>query len=172
MALLSARGQAGRCSVAHCGHTKANTRVVCRASAKGSKQKRKDQQQQQQQQQPSSQEVASTSAAEVPVQPVTREFSALGSKVVESNVPFKGPEDEPDFWEGNQFENFGKTLENYFIPGLIVLGVICGGIAAKTYNEGATTYVKTPTGPDAEPTIIIATPDAEGGLSAPTLLSE
>jgi hypothetical protein len=38
------------------------------------------------------------------VQPVTREFSALGSKVVESNVPFKGPEDEPDFWEGNQFE--------------------------------------------------------------------
>lgn len=40
-------------------------------------------------------------------------------------------------------QNFGKTLENYFIPGLIVLGVICGGIAAKTYNEGATTYVKT-----------------------------
>jgi hypothetical protein len=64
----------------------------------------KQQKQQQQQQQPSSQENASSSAPEVPVQPVTREFSALGSKVVESNVPFKGPEDEPDFWEGKQFE--------------------------------------------------------------------
>jgi hypothetical protein len=64
----------------------------------------KQQKQQQQQQQPSPQEAASSSAPEVPVQPVTREFSALGSKVVESNVPFKGPEDEPDFWEGNQFE--------------------------------------------------------------------
>lgn len=40
-------------------------------------------------------------------------------------------------------QNFGKALENYFIPGLIVLGVVCGGIAAKTYNEGATTFVKT-----------------------------
>jgi hypothetical protein len=62
------------------------------------------QKQQQQQQQQSTQEAASSSAPEVPVQPVTREFSALGSKVVESNVPFKGPEDEPDFWEGNQFD--------------------------------------------------------------------
>jgi hypothetical protein len=61
-------------------------------------------QKQQAQQQSTSQEAASSSAAEVPVQPVTREFSALGSKVVESNVPFKGPEDEPDFWEGNQFD--------------------------------------------------------------------
>jgi hypothetical protein len=64
----------------------------------------KQQKQQQQQQQPSPQEPASSSAAEVPAEPVTREFSALGSKVVESNVVFKGPEDEPDFWEGNQFE--------------------------------------------------------------------
>jgi hypothetical protein len=40
-------------------------------------------------------------------------------------------------------QNFGKALENYFIPGLIVLGLVCGGIAAKTYNEGATTFVKT-----------------------------
>jgi len=37
---------------------------------------------------------------------------------------------------------FGKVLENYFLPGLIVLGLVCGGIAAKTYNEGATTFVK------------------------------
>lgn len=35
---------------------------------------------------------------------MTREFTALGSKVVESNVPFKGPEDEKDFWEGDRFD--------------------------------------------------------------------
>jgi hypothetical protein len=35
---------------------------------------------------------------------VTREFTALGSKVVESNVAFKGPEDDQDFWEGEKFE--------------------------------------------------------------------
>lgn len=35
---------------------------------------------------------------------MTREFTALGSKVVESNVAFKGPEDEQDFWEGEKFE--------------------------------------------------------------------
>lgn len=68
-------------------------------------------QKQQEQQQSTPHEAApapaaapSSSAPEVPVQPVTREFNALGSKVVESNVAFKGPEDEPDFWEGNQFE--------------------------------------------------------------------
>lgn len=37
---------------------------------------------------------------------------------------------------------FGKALENYFIPGLIALGVVCGGIAAKSYNDGATAFVK------------------------------
>jgi hypothetical protein len=36
MALLSARGQAGACSIAHSSRTKAVSRVVCRASAKGS----------------------------------------------------------------------------------------------------------------------------------------
>lgn len=35
---------------------------------------------------------------------MTREFTALGSKVVESNMPFKGPEDQEDFWEGEKFE--------------------------------------------------------------------
>jgi hypothetical protein len=37
---------------------------------------------------------------------------------------------------------FGKALENYFIPGLIALGIVCGGIAAKSYNDGATAFVK------------------------------
>lgn len=131
-------------------------------------------------QQPSQQPEASTSVppeAAAPVAPVTREFRALGSKVVESNVSFTGPEDQQDFWEGEKFEvrreqharahtlaharlsharapahtcaraprrpqNLGKALENYFIPGLIALGLVCGGIAAKTYNEDATTYIK------------------------------
>jgi hypothetical protein len=108
-----------------------------------------------QQEEPSS--VAPSTAQ--PQQPVTREFRAFGSKAVETNVPFKGPEDQEDFWEGEKFDAFGKALENYFIPGLIALGLVCGGIAAKTYNDGATEYIKPPTGPDAEPTIIMATPE-------------
>lgn len=54
---------------------------------------------------------ASTSGAgvETPSTPVTREFNALGSKVVESNIAFKGPEDEKDFWEGEQFD--GEALQ-------------------------------------------------------------
>lgn len=129
--------------------------------------------QKQQKQQPSPAEpAASTSTPAEPVpstpaSPVTREFTAFGSKVVETNMPFKGPEDEKDFWEGDQFDAFGKALENYFVPGLIVLGIVCGGLAAKTYNDGATAFVKPPTGPDAEPSIIIAIPAAPEG--APNL---
>ena len=32
---------------------------------------------------------------------------------------------------------FGKLVERYFLPGLVVLGLICGGIAAHTYNDDA-----------------------------------
>lgn len=38
---------------------------------------------------------------------------------------------------------FGKALEKYFLPGLVVLGIICGGIAARTYQDDATAYIKT-----------------------------
>lgn len=38
---------------------------------------------------------------------------------------------------------FGKLVERYFLPGLVVLGVICGAIAARSYEEGATAYIKT-----------------------------
>jgi hypothetical protein len=55
---------------------------------------------------------------------------------------------------------FGKALENYFLPALIALGVLCGGIAAKTYNDGATAFV-TPAGPDT-PSIIVASPEQTG----------
>lgn len=40
------------------------------------------------------------------------------------------------------WQAFGKTLENYFVPGIIVLGLICGGLAARSYNEGATAFLK------------------------------
>lgn len=36
---------------------------------------------------------------------------------------------------------FGKALENYFIPGLIALGLVCGGTAAKFYNDDATAFL-------------------------------
>eukprot|EP00878_Enallax_costatus_P018942 GHUV01019967.1.p1 GENE.GHUV01019967.1~~GHUV01019967.1.p1 ORF type:complete len:135 (+),score=25.84 GHUV01019967.1:157-561(+) len=117
---------------AHCLRASVSKRLVCRMSAKSS--------------QSSQQSEASTSAPSssdaAPQQPVTREFRALGSKVIETNVPFKGPEDQEDFWEGDKFDAFGKALENYFVPGLIALGLVCGGIAAKTYNDGATEYIK------------------------------
>lgn len=119
-----------------------------------------------QQQQSSEPSTSAPAAEQQQSAEIKREFTALGSKVVESNLPFKGPEDEKDFWEGDQFDAFGKALENYFVPGLIALGLVCGGIAAKTYNDGATAFVKPPTGPDAEPSIIIAIPEA--GQSAPS----
>jgi hypothetical protein len=37
---------------------------------------------------------------------------------------------------------FGQALEKYFLPGIVALGVICGGLAAKTYNDGASAFVK------------------------------
>lgn len=58
----------------------------------------------QQQQSSQAQPAASTSAPAPEQAPVTREFTALGSKVVESNVAFKGPEDQQDFWEGEKFD--------------------------------------------------------------------
>jgi hypothetical protein len=35
---------------------------------------------------------------------VYREFKSLGSKVIETNQPLAGPENEKDFWEGEQFD--------------------------------------------------------------------
>ena len=85
-----------------------------------------------------------------------REFNALGGKVVESNQAFGGPEDEADFWEGDKFSAFGDALEKYFLPFLVLLGVGIGALAARTYNEGATAYVKNAGSPDDEMRIIIA----------------
>ncbi len=35
---------------------------------------------------------------------ITREWTSLGSKVIESNQGFDGPENQKDFWEGENFE--------------------------------------------------------------------
>lgn len=41
----------------------------------------------------------------------TREFTAFGSKVIESNKAFDGPESQPDFWEGEKFDAFGNAVQ-------------------------------------------------------------
>jgi hypothetical protein len=40
-------------------------------------------------------------------------------------------------------QTFGKVMERWFLPGLIVLGLICGGIAARSYNADADVFLKT-----------------------------
>lgn len=32
-------------------------------------------------------------------------------------------------------------MEKFFLPGLVVLGIVCGGIAAQTYNQGADVFL-------------------------------
>ena len=53
-------------------------------------------------------------------------------------------------------QEFGSAVENYFLPGLLVLAVLCGVYASNTYNEGATVYVKPASGPDSPPIVIPA----------------
>lgn len=36
----------------------------------------------------------------------------------------------------------GQTMERWFLPLLVVLGLICGGIAASSYNEDADVFIK------------------------------
>jgi len=57
----------------------------------------------------------------------------LGSQVVESSEAFENPPDK-DFWEDTKFENLGTFGEKYFLPTLLVLGLICGGVAAGSYE--------------------------------------
>jgi hypothetical protein len=37
---------------------------------------------------------------------------------------------------------FGKAVADYFLPGLVLLGVVCGVVAAATYNDGANYFLK------------------------------
>ena len=48
-----------------------------------------------------------------------REFKSLGSKVIETNQPLPGPEDEKDFWEGEKFDVSDQTgCHQYLLPDL------------------------------------------------------
>lgn len=47
-------------------------------------------------------------------------------------------------------------MERFFIPGLVVLGLICGSIAARSYNDDADVFIAPPTGPEADVVIIPA----------------
>ncbi|KAG2454378.1 hypothetical protein HYH02_001401 [Chlamydomonas schloesseri] len=87
---------------------------------------------------------------------VVREFTSHGARIIESDARLSGPEDQPDLFEGENMETLGKVMERFFLPGLIVLGLICGGIAARSYNEEADVFIAPPTGPDADIVIIPA----------------
>ncbi|XP_020257119.1 uncharacterized protein LOC109833739, partial [Asparagus officinalis] len=50
---------------------------------------------------------------------------------------------EPDFWEGPQWNAFGFFVQYMWAFG-ILFGLISGGIAAATYNEGAADFKQTP----------------------------
>jgi len=59
---------------------------------------------------------------------------------VDPEVPLP-PEYERDFWEDPKFDILGSLMQ-YFIPVFVVLGLVVGGIAAKSFNEGATSYLE------------------------------
>eukprot|EP00210_Caulerpa_lentillifera_P000436 g422.t1 len=58
---------------------------------------------------------------------------------IDPTVPLP-PEYESDFWESPAFGFIGKAM-SYFVPVIITLALVVGGIAAKSFNEGATSYL-------------------------------
>ena len=46
---------------------------------------------------------------------VHREFKAWGVRVIESNESLTGPEEEKDFWEGEQFQ-VGEEMVAMVVP--------------------------------------------------------
>ena len=52
-------------------------------------------------------------------------------------------------------EKLGTFVEKFFLPVLIVLGLVIGGVAAGTYNDGADVF-QTPAAPNALPSLIPA----------------
>lgn len=102
-------------------------------------------------------------SADQPQGRVLREWRSLGGRVVEADgsLPGTSGEDAPDFWEGERFEALGSAVEKYFLPALLALGLVCGGIAAKTYDSGADVYIKSPTSADAETSVLLAGPPTQ-----------
>lgn len=44
--------------------------------------------------------------------------------------------------DAHPMQKFGKVLENYFIPGVVVVAVLIGAFAVKTYNNDADIFIK------------------------------
>lgn len=61
---------------------------------------------------------------------------------------------EPDLWEGEQWEVVGN-IAKVLIPVLLVGAGVVGVFAAKTYNEGADSYLVSPA-PDRPAQIVSA----------------
>lgn len=55
----------------------------------------------------------------------------------------KLPGDEPNFWEGPQWNTFGFIIRYLWAFGFLFALVACG-IAVRTYNFGATDFKETP----------------------------
>lgn len=53
------------------------------------------------------------------------------------------PGDEPDFWEGPQWDALGFIVQYLWAIGIVVALIGCG-VAVKTYNLGATDFKETP----------------------------
>ncbi|KAJ4762683.1 AT-rich interactive domain protein [Rhynchospora pubera] len=53
------------------------------------------------------------------------------------------PGQEPDFWEGPQWNAFGFVVQYLWAFGIVFALVACG-IAVATYNQGATDFRETP----------------------------
>ncbi|KAA6418147.1 MAG: hypothetical protein FRX49_11910 [Trebouxia sp. A1-2] len=55
---------------------------------------------------------------------------------------------QQDFWEGEKWEWLGK-LSFVLVPLLVLLAVLVGAFAAKTYDSGASTFLAPPSPEDA-----------------------
>ncbi|KAJ3672900.1 hypothetical protein LUZ60_006274 [Juncus effusus] len=53
------------------------------------------------------------------------------------------PKDEPDFWEGPQWNAFGFFMQYMWAFGVLFAIIACG-VAVATYNDGATDFRETP----------------------------
>ncbi len=61
----------------------------------------------------------------------------------EEYVVPKLPGDEPDFWEGPEWDTVGFVMQYLWAFGIVFAVVACG-VAVRTYNFGATDFKETP----------------------------
>lgn len=74
--------------------------------------------------------------------PMEEEFEEEFADDGEEEV-IKLPGDEPDFWEGPQWNTVGFIMQYLWAFGIVFALVACG-IAVRTYNFGATDFKETP----------------------------